>query len=251
MAKLAGKTALVTGGTTGIGYATAELFLAEGARVAITGQDSGRVAAAAASLGRDVVAIRADAADLADIERATRTVADAFGKLDVLFVNAGVAKFMPAEASDEALYDAIFDVNVKGAFFTIQKALPILNDGASVIVNTSINASMGMAGTAFYGASKAAMRNIVRTLARELAGRGIRVNAVAPGPIETPIFGKTGMSAADMEAIGKSLVSHIPLGRFGQASEIAGPVLFLAGPDSSFVTGEEIVVDGGWIGTGG
>jgi NAD(P)-dependent dehydrogenase (short-subunit alcohol dehydrogenase family) len=251
MAKLAGKTALVTGGTTGIGYATAELFLAEGARVAITGQDQGRVDAAAASLGQEVVAIRADAANLADIERATRTVAEAFGKLDVLFVNAGIAKFMPAEASDEALYDAIFDVNVKGAFFTIQKALPILNDGASVIVNTSINASMGMGGAVFYGASKAAMRNIVRTLARELAPRRIRVNAIAPGPIETPIFGKTGMSAADMEAIGKSLMSRIPLGRFGQASEIAGPVLFLAGPDSSFITGEELIADGGWIGTGG
>lgn len=251
MGKLTGKTALVTGGTTGIGYATAELFIKEGARVAITGQDQSRLDAAAASLGGGTLAIRADVASLADIDRATRQVGEAFDKLDVLFVNAGVAKFAPAEASDEALYDAIFDVNVKGAFFTVQKALPLLRDGASVIVNTSINASMGMAGSTFYGASKAAMRNMVRTLARELAGRRIRVNAVAPGPIETPIFGKLGMPQADMDAIGQSLVGHIPLGRFGKPEEIAGPVLFLASDDASFVTGEEIVVDGGWIGTGG
>lgn len=251
MQKLAGKTALITGGTTGIGYATAERFIAEGARVAITGQDQGRLDAAAASLGHETLAIRADAASLPDIDQATRRAAEAFGRLDVLFVNAGVARFAPVAASDEALYDALFDVNVKGAFFTIQKALPILADGASVIVNTSINASMGMAGSVFYGATKAAMRNMVRTLARELAPRGIRVNAVAPGPIETPIFGKLGMPQADMEAIGKTMVGRIPLGRFGQASEIAGPVLFLASADSSFVTGEEIIADGGWIGTGG
>jgi NAD(P)-dependent dehydrogenase (short-subunit alcohol dehydrogenase family) len=251
MARLAGKTALITGGTTGIGYATAELFLKEGAKVAITGQDQARLDAAAASLGHDVRAIRADVSNMADIDRAAHEAEAAFGKLDVLFVNAGVAKFAPAEASDEAMYEAIFGVNVKGAFFTIQKALPLLRDGASVIVNTSINASMGMAGSVFYGASKAAMRNMVRTLARELAGRRIRVNAVAPGPIETPIFGKTGMAQTDMEAIGKMLVGHIPLGRFGQAFEIAQPVLFLASDESSFVNGEEIIADGGWIGTGG
>ncbi len=249
MARFDNKAVLVTGGTTGIGRAAAEAFKREGARVAITGQDAARVAAAGHEMG--VLAITCDASDVGAIGRLMQQVGEAFGgALDALFVNAGLFKPGAVDAVDEAAFDAVFDVNVKGAFFTVQKALPLLRAGSSVVVNTSINASLAMEGAAIYSASKSAARSLVRTFALELVGRGIRVNAVAPGPVQTPIFGKTGMPAEMMDGMTKAIAGKVPMQRFGQPAEIAEPVLFLSSEAASFITGEELVVDGGWLGVG-
>ena len=243
--RLAGKTALVAGGTTGIGFAAAERFDAEGARVAITGQNADRLATAARALGDDVLAIRADAGRPADLDALAAKIGSDFGGLDVLFVNAGIAQFAPAAESDEALFDRIFGVNTKGAFFTVQRLLPQLRDGASVIFNTSVANQLGMPGATIYSASKAALRSMVRTLAVELAPRRIRVNAVSPGPIETPIFGKSGLSTEQVEGFVTHITSRVALGRLGQPEEVANAALFLASDEASFVTGDELVVDGG------
>ena len=246
MARFNGKTAIVTGGTTGIGYAAAAAFLAEGAQVVITGQDQARLDAAVASLGAGVIGVRVNVAERADLAALAGRVKDAFGDADIVFANAGVANFASWSDTEPELLDSIFDVNVKGVAFTVQALTPILNDGGAIVVNTSVNNQIGMAGTGAYAASKAAARSMVRTLAGELVGRGIRVNAVSPGPVETPIYGKLGLPQDAVQGIAGQLIEQIPMKRFGKPEEIAKAVLFLASNDASFVTGQELVADGGW-----
>ena len=193
MARLTGKVAVVTGGNSGIGLATAKLFSEEGAKVVITGRDQKTLDAAVKTIGGEVVAVRGDVSKLADLDKLFKTVSEKFGKIDVLFANAGIAKFAPVNESTEALFDETFDVNVKGVYFAIQKALPLLNDGASIIINSSVVNETGAAGASVYAATKAAVRSFARTLTTELVDRNIRVNVVSPGPIQTPIFGRTGL----------------------------------------------------------
>ena len=245
MKRLQGKVAVITGGNSGIGLATAKRFQDEGARVAISGRSQKTLDEATATLGKELLAVRSDVSSLADIDKLYAEVAKKFGKIDVLFVNAGVAKFAPFAASSEALFDEQFDINVKGAYFTIQKALPHLNDGASIILNTSVAGHQGVANTSAYASTKAAMRSIVRTTAAELAERNIRVNAVAPGPIVTPIFGRTGLPQEAIDGFAKEIIGKVPLKRFGQSEEVAAAVAFLASSDASYVTGIELSVDGG------
>ena len=245
MDKLKGKVAVITGGNSGIGLATAKEFVEQGARVVISGRDQKTLDEAVNALGDGVLAVRADVAKLADIDELFAAVATNFGRIDVLFVNAGIGKFAPLEAVTEELYDAIIDVNLKGAFFTLQKALPLLADGASIVLNTSINAHIGMPNSSVYAASKAALLSLARTLSAELVGRNIRVNAISPGPVTTPIFGRLGLPAEVLEQTRQSIVSQVPMKRFGRPEEIAKTALFLASSDSSFLLGSEIVVDGG------
>jgi NAD(P)-dependent dehydrogenase (short-subunit alcohol dehydrogenase family) len=245
MRRLEGKVAVITGGNSGIGLATAKRLQDEGARVAISGRSQKTLDEAVKLLGKDVLAVQADVAKLMDTDKLFAAVQQKFGKIDVLFVNAGVAKFVPLEAVTEALYDELFDINTKGAYFTIQKALPHLNDGASIILNTSVVSHLGVANGTVYAATKAAMRSLTRSIAAELVGRNIRVNAVAPGATETPIFGRTGLPKEALDEFGKILLAGIPMKRFGQPEEIAAAVAFLASSDASFITGVEIDVDGG------
>ena len=243
--RLEGKVAVVTGGNSGIGLATAKRFQEEGAKVAISGRSKQTLESAVKTIGNGVVAVQADVAKLTDVERLYAEVSQKLGKIDVLFVNAGIAKFAPLAETSEDVYDEQFDINIKGAYFTIQKALPWLNDGASIILNTSVVDSKGTAGASAYAATKAALRSLARTAAAELVGRGIRVNTVAPGPIATPIFGKTGLSKEDLDDFAKGVTAMIPMKRFGQPEEVAAAVAFLASQDASYITGVEINVDGG------
>jgi len=245
MRRLEGKTALITGGTTGIGRATAELFIQHGARVAITGQDEQRVAEAAAALGPQAIGIRADVSKTADMEALASRLKTHFGKLDIVFANAGIARPRPLTDVDEAHIDEQFDVNVKGVINTVQKALPLLRNPASIILTASTVAELGTAGMSVYAATKAAVRSLARSLSAELAPQGVRVNVVSPGPIETPIFGKLGLPDAAVQAWAGEITAKVPLGRFGQSSEVAKAVLFLASDDSSYMLGENILVDGG------
>ena len=245
MKRLEGKTALVTGGNSGIGLATAKRFQEEGARVAISGRSKKTLEEAAKSLGNGLLAVQADVAKLSDLDKLFAEVSQRLGKIDVLFVNAGIAKFAPLAETSEALYNEMFDINVKGAYFTIQKALPLLNDGASIILNTSVADRKGIAGGSVYAATKAAMRSFARTMAAELVGRGIRVNTVAPGPIVTPILERTGLPQEAIDGFEKMFIAQNPMKRYGKPEEVAGVVAFLASQDSSYMTGVEINVDGG------
>ncbi|GGK35426.1 SDR family oxidoreductase [Salinarimonas ramus] len=245
MSRFSMKKVLVTGGTSGIGFAAARRFLAEGARVTITGADAGRLAEAEHALG-DVVALAADARDVGATTAAVDEAARRMGGLDIVFLNAGAARFASIETADQALFDDLMAVNARAVLFTAQAAARHLPRGGAIVVNTSVNGRMGMPGTLVYGATKAAARNLVRTLAGELAPRGIRVNAISPGPIETPIYGKLGLSPEQLQGIAQTLAAKIPLGRFGTPDEIAGPALFLASDDASYITGTELVADGGW-----
>lgn len=243
MSKLNGKVAVVTGGNSGIGYASAQKLKTEGANVVITGRSKERVQKAAAELG--VKGIVADVSDLAALDTLVAEVKEAFGKVDILFVNAGIFQPAPIGQISEASFDEQLGINFKGAVFTVEKFLPILNDGASIINLSSVNAYTGMPTTAVYAATKAALNSYTRTAASELAPRGIRVNAVNPGPVETPIFGKTGMPEEQLNGFAQAVKNRVPLKRFGKPEDIANMVSFLASDDATFITGGEYNVDGG------
>lgn len=243
MNKLQGKIAVVTGGNSGIGYAAAAEFIANGAKVIITGRNAEKVARAAAELG--ATGFVADQSNLSDLDRLVTEVKNQFGSVDVLFVNAGIFTPAPVGHISEDIYDTQMDINFKGAVFTVQKFLPILNEGASVINLSSVNAYTGMANTAIYAASKAALNSFTRTAATELASRKIRVNAVNPGPVATPIFEKVGMPEADLHAFAGAMQNRVPLKQFGTPEAIAKLVTFLASDDAWFITGAEYNIDGG------
>jgi NAD(P)-dependent dehydrogenase (short-subunit alcohol dehydrogenase family) len=246
MGKLDGKIALVTGGTSGIGLATAKQFVREGAYVFITGRRDPELAAAVKEIGINVTAVRGDVSNLGDLDRLVAQIRHEKGKLDIVFANAGVAKHAPFGEITEELYDEIFDINVKGLLFTVQKMLPLLPDGASIILNSSIVASKGLSGVSVYSATKAAVRSFARTWTTDLKARRIRVNAVSPGSIETPGLRDLLASSEAGEQRRKMISSAVPLGRFGTPEEIAKAVVFLASDDSSYITGTELFVDGGF-----
>jgi NAD(P)-dependent dehydrogenase (short-subunit alcohol dehydrogenase family) len=245
MARLTGKRCLITGGTTGIGFATARVFLAEGARVIITGKNPDTLARAQAELGPEVTAFRSDSASAAEQRNLAGLVGDHYGKLDVAFLNAGISIWQPIEKWTEEMFDRSFAVNVRGPFFLIQALLPIFANPASVVLNTSINAHVGAARSTVYAATKAALLNLTKTMSTELLDRGVRVNAVSPGPVETPLYDKLGIPDAYRAQVNKDIVATIPFGRFGKADEVAQAVLYLAGDESAWTLGSEIVVDGG------
>jgi NAD(P)-dependent dehydrogenase (short-subunit alcohol dehydrogenase family) len=241
MDRLKGKRALITGGTTGIGFATAEEFLNEGARVIVTGSNSKNLEAAKQKLGAGAVAILADAGSVAAQSTVAETVRTEFGGLDVLFCNAGIAEMRSLEAWDEAAFDRSFNTNVKGILFLIQKLLPLFANPASIVLNGSVNAHIGMPNSSVYAATKAAISSLARTLSGELIGRGIRLNTVSPGPIDTPLYGKIGMSHEGASQLQK----QIPEGCFGTAQEIAKAVVFFASDECGFSVGSELLITGG------
>lgn len=239
------KTVLVTGGSSGIGLAAAEAFAAEGARVVITGRDAAALEQAQAAVGPNAVTLRSDAGSTADAKALAENLAARGLRLDAIFINAGTAKFAAFPEVDEALWEQIFDTNVKGPYFQIQALLPLLNAGAAIVINGSINARIGMPNTSVYAASKAAVISLAKTLSAELLPRGIRVNVVSPGPVATPIYGKLGLDAKALEATAAQIQSQIPLGRFGTPEEVAATVLHLSAPESAYIVGTEIIADGG------
>jgi NAD(P)-dependent dehydrogenase (short-subunit alcohol dehydrogenase family) len=246
MGKLEGKIALVTGGTSGIGLATAKRFVNEGAYVFITGRRDGELAAAVKEIGKDVTGVQGDVSNLDDIDRLVAQIKRNKGKLDIVFANAGVAKYATFGEITEELYDQTFGINVKGLLFTVQKALPLLPDGASIILNSSIVASKGLASNSVYSATKAAVRSFARTWTTDLKTRRIRVNAVSPGSIDTPGLSDLLASSPTGEQRRKMIATAVSLGRLGLPDEIAKAVVFLASDDSSYITGTELFVDGGF-----
>jgi NAD(P)-dependent dehydrogenase (short-subunit alcohol dehydrogenase family) len=243
--KLEGKVALVTGGNSGIGLATAKAFVNEGAFVFITGRREAELAAAVQEIGGHVAAVQGDVSNHGDLDRLFEQIKKEKGRLDIVFANAGVAKYAPLGDITDEFYDAIFDVNVKGVLFTVQKALPLMPDGASIILNASIVASKGFSANSVYSATKAAVRSFARTWTTDLKARRIRVNAVSPGSIDTPGLNDLLASSETGQQRAKMIASAVPLGRFGAPSEIAKAVVFLASDDSSYITGAELFVDGG------
>jgi NAD(P)-dependent dehydrogenase (short-subunit alcohol dehydrogenase family) len=243
--KLEGKVALVTGGNSGIGLATAKRFVAEGAYVFITGRRPAELDAAEKEIGGNVAGIQGDVAKLADLDRWFAQIKREKGRLDIVFANAGVAELAPLEEITEEQFDRIFDINVKGLLFTVQKALPLIPDGGSIILNASIVASKGNPASSVYSATKAAVRSFARTWTMDLKARKIRVNALSPGPIQTPAYDRIAQSGPAGREMLESIVNRVPMGRFGQPDEIAAAAVFLASDDSTFVTGTELFVDGG------
>jgi NAD(P)-dependent dehydrogenase (short-subunit alcohol dehydrogenase family) len=245
MTRFQDKSVLVTGGSSGIGFAAASAFAAEGARVIITGRDGAALETARSKLGGNVLALRNDAGSIAGARELAATLTTEGVRLDAVFVNAGTAKFAAFPDVDEAFWDATFNTNVKGAYFQIQALLPLLNKGASIVINGSINAHIGMPASSVYAASKAAVISLAKTLSAELLPSGVRVNVVSPGPVQTPLYGKLGLDAATLDATAAQIVSQVPVGRFGTPEEIAATVLHLAAPESAFIVGTEIIADGG------
>jgi NAD(P)-dependent dehydrogenase (short-subunit alcohol dehydrogenase family) len=243
--KLDGKVAVITGGNSGIGLATAQRFADEGAHVFITGRRQGELDQAVKQIGHGAVGVQGDVAKLADLDRLYATVKQHQGRIDILFANAGGGETLPLGSITEAHFDQIFGTNVKGLLFTVQKALPLFQDGGSIILNASIAASKGFEAFSVYCATKAAVRSFARSWTVDLKGRRIRVNAVSPGPIDTPGLGSLGLSPQQLTEFKSSMVGAVPLGRMGTADEIAKAVLFLASDDSSYVAGAELFVDGG------
>lgn len=247
MGKLDGKIAVITGGNSGIGLATAHEFVREGAKVVITGRDARTLESAAQEVGA-VLALNVDVLNLRDLDTLAQTIEQQVGRVDVLFVNAGLAKLAPLSMVSEADFDTVMDINFKGAFFTIQKLLPLLNDGASIILNGSVNAHVGFGGASVYSASKAAVHSLARTLSAELSDRRIRVNTLNIGPINTPMWGaKSELPPESLEGFAKIVQGKVTLKRFGEANEVGRAAVFLASNDSSFVVGSEITTDGGML----
>ncbi|MCC4608660.1 SDR family oxidoreductase [Xanthomonas campestris pv. zinniae] len=245
MSRLAGKRTLITGGTSGIGLETAKQFLAEGARVIVTGVNPDSITKAKNILGSEVPVLRADSASVAAQQELARAVAEHYGQLDVAFLNAGVSVWLPIEDWTEQAFDASFAINVKGPYFLLQALLPVLANPSSVVLNTSVNAHAGVARSSVYGATKSALLNMAKTLSSELLDRGIRLNAVSPGPVETPLYDKLGIPDAYRAQVNQDIAATIPMGRFGTPEEVAKAVLYLASDESRWTVGSEIVVDGG------
>jgi len=246
MKKLEGKVAVITGGNSGIGLATAQLFVTEGAYVFITGRRQNELDKAVKAIGINVTGIQGDISNFADLDRLYDTVKQQKGQIDILFANAGTGEFLPWEKISEAHYDKTFNVNVKGVLFTILKAVPLFKNGGSIILNASTAASKGMQGLVVYSATKAAVRSFARSFTADLKGRNIRINAISPGPIETPGLMNAAKSLGMTEdQFKKTIVSAIPMGRMGTPDEVAKAVLFLASDDSSLITGIELFIDGG------
>ncbi len=245
MNRLEGKVAVITGGNSGIGLATAQRFADEGAHVFITGRRQNELDAAVRQIGKQATGVQGDVSNLADLDRLYATVKREKGRIDVVFANAGSGTLAPLGAISEELFDTTFSRNVKGLLFTVQKALPLLLDGGSIILNASIAASKGMPGMSVYSATKAAVRSFARGWTVDLKARKIRVNAISPGPIDTPGVKSLGLTEAQLEQFKTDIVGAVPLARMGRADEIASAALFLASDDSSYVTGIELFVDGG------
>lgn len=245
MGKLDGKIALITGGSTGIGLATAKLFQEEGAQVILTGRNETAVAAAQEELGPGVLAVASDTSKLKDIASLMDTIRGKFGRIDVLFANAGIARFQPFGEIEESSFDEHFNVNVKGLFFTVQSALPLIPAGGSILLTASVVSKKGFSGASVYSATKAAVRSFGRTLATELAERGIRVNTLSPGPVATPLFAKMGLPEDAIGQMHKNMTRGVALKRMGTSEEIARAALFLSSDDASLIVGAELFADGG------
>lgn len=245
MGKLSGKVAVITGGNSGMGLATAKRFVEEGAKVVITGRRQETVDEAVKEIGGTVIGVQGDVSKLTDLDDLYEIVRQKYGHIDILFANAGVGQVAPLGLITDEHFDSIFNINVRGTLFTVQKALPLFKDGGSIIVNASVAHMKGMGAMSVYSASKAAVRSFARSWTVDLKDRKIRVNCISPGPIETPIFGKMGLSEEQMKGFGDRIVTQVPMGRIGKPVEIANAVLFLASDESSFITGVDLCVDGG------
>jgi NAD(P)-dependent dehydrogenase (short-subunit alcohol dehydrogenase family) len=245
MNKLENKVAVITGGSSGIGLATAKEFIANGAKVVIFGRSKQALDNATENLGSNSISVQGDVSKISDLDRLYSITKSKFGGIDVLFVNAAQAKLAPIADTTEDLFDEMIGINFKGAYFTLQRAIPHLNNNASVIITTSWLNSIGFGGSSLLSASKAALRSVVRVASAELIEKGIRVNAVSPGAIGTPLWGKIGLPEEVLKAAGEAITNQIPVKRWGQAEEIAKTVLFLAAADSSYIIGNELMVDGG------
>jgi NAD(P)-dependent dehydrogenase (short-subunit alcohol dehydrogenase family) len=240
-----GKVAVVTGGNSGIGLGVAKAYAQEGAQVAITGRNEKTLADAAKEIGDGAIGIRADASKVAEIETAMQKIKERFGRIDALFVNAGVGKFVPFDQVTEEFFDETVGINMKGVFFTVQKAVPLMPKGSAIVLNASINAHLGMPGTTVYGATKAAVVNMAKTLSADLLDRSIRVNAISPGPVTSALLTRDGVPQEKLQETKDWIQSQVPIKRFGTPEEIAGAVLYLTASESAFVLGAELIVDGG------
>jgi NAD(P)-dependent dehydrogenase (short-subunit alcohol dehydrogenase family) len=239
------KVAVVTGGNSGIGLSVAKAYAQEGARVAIIGRNEKTLEAAAKEIGDGTLAIQSDAGKVAEIDAAMKKIGERFGHIDALFVNAGVAKLVPFDKITEELFDQTVDINMKGVFFTVQKAIPLMSRGSAIVLNASINAHLGMPGTTVYGATKAAVVSMAKTLSADLLEKGIRVNAISPGPVTSALLARDGLTTEKLQETKDWIQSQVPIKRFGAPEEIASAVLYLTAPESAFVLGAELVIDGG------